>query len=146
MPHPFSRYRLRLFGDFVRIVLGPSLIFAAIRSVTNAKLGLLAVPAWLFSLLVASYARVQYRDYKRRITARQMGARLPVEVVGRWPGNIDILIEVGRAARSRYPSTFYHDLFEKYQTTTLNLKLLWSDLVRISLSFRISSMNPNDIY
>ena len=130
MTHPFSRYRLRLFWDVVRIVLVPTCIFMGVRSAVGYKLGCLTPLAWLGFVLVASYIRVQYRDYSRRVQARQFGAKLPVEVVGKWPGNIDILIAVGRAACTRYPGTFYLQLFEKYQTTTLNLKLLWSDLVR----------------
>ena len=95
MPHPFSRYRLRLFWDFVRIVLWPSAAFVALRSTVGCTLHCLLTPlAWLAFVLVASYARVQYRDYARRVRARQFGARLPVEVVGKWPGNIDVLLKM----------------------------------------------------
>lgn len=129
MPHPFSRYRLRLFWDFVRIVVVPSAFFATILC-TRRQLCWIAPFAWLAFLLVSGYVRQQYHGYKQRAEARRRGGRLPPEVVGKWPGNIDILIKVGRAARTRYPGTFYLSLFEEYKSTTLNLKLLWSDLVR----------------
>lgn len=129
MPHPFSRYRLRVFGDFVRIVLAPSFVFWSAVQILKLRLGLLSPAAWLTFLFAASYARVQYRGFLQRQEARRRGGVLPPEVVGRWPGNIDILIKLGKASLTAYPGSFYLDLFEEYQSTTLNLKLLWSDLI-----------------
>ena len=131
MPHPFSRYRLRLFWDFVRIVLVPSLFFAAIIC-SRGVLCWIAPFAWLAFLVVSAFARLQYHAYKLRAEAHRRGGRLPPQVVGKWPGNIDILIKLGIAARTRYPGSFYLALFEEYKSTTLNLRLLWSDLVRLS--------------
>lgn len=131
MPHPYSRYRLRLCCDFGRILLVPSLIFWTALTVFNIRLRLLTPIAWIAFLIAASFARVQYRDYQQRAEARRRGSRLPVEVVGRWPGNIDILIKFGKASLTMYPGSFYLGLFEEYQCTTLNLKLLWSDLVHL---------------
>ncbi|GJE94110.1 cytochrome P450 [Phanerochaete sordida] len=129
MPHPFSRYRLRLFGDFVRIVLAPTLVFGSALAMCRIRLGLSTPIAWLAFVSTASYARVVHRDYTQRREAQQRGSALPVEVVGRWPGNIDILIKLGKSVLTSYPGSFYLSLFEEYQCTTLNLKLLWSDLI-----------------
>ena len=130
MPHPFSRYRLRLFWDFVRIVLVPSATFAAFICLAKRELCWIAPFAWLAFLLAAGYIRLQYHCYQQRADARRRGGRLPPEVVGKWPGNIDILLKLGKATRTRYPGTFYLSLFEEYKSTTLNLKLLWADWVR----------------
>lgn len=130
MPHPFSRYRLRLFWDFVRIVLIPSAIFATFICVTQRQLCWIAPGVWLLFLTAASYVRLLYRNHRQRAEAHRRGGRLAPEVVGKLPGNIDILIKLANAARTRHPGFFYLSLFEEYKSTTLNLKLLWSDLVR----------------
>lgn len=129
MAHPFSRYRLRLFWDFVRILFIPSLAFVALLNLAGVSLGWLTPLAYVLWLFAAGISRVKTTDYLQTRAARRMGGRLPTEVVGKWPGNLDILIKLGKAAKSRYPAAFFHDLFEEYQCTTLNLKLLWSDLV-----------------
>lgn len=129
MPHPYSRYRLRVCCDFIRIILAPSLIFWTALTIFNIQLYLLTPIAWIAFLVATSLARVQYRDYQQRAEAQQRGCKLPVEVVGRWPGNIDILVKLGKASLTSYPGSFYLSLFEEYQCTTLNLKLLWSDLI-----------------
>lgn len=130
MPHPFSRYRYRLFLDFVRILCLPSLLFAAGLRLTHTRLGWLTPPAYLLWLVVAGHARTRYTLYMHRRAAHKQGGRPPTEVVGKWPGNIDILIKLGQNAPTMYPGGYYLSLFEEYQTTTLNLRLLWSDLVR----------------
>lgn len=129
MAHPFSRYRLRLFWDFVRILLVPSLLFIGLLQLADIRLGWLTPLAYVSWLFGAGLARIKTTAYLQVRAARRAGGRLPTEVVGNWPGNLDILIKLGKAAKTRYPAGFFHDLFEEYQCTTLNLKLLWSDLV-----------------
>lgn len=130
MAHPFSRYRLRLFWDFVRILLVPSTLFIGLLHFTHTRLGWLTLPAYFSWLFAVGLTRVKATEIIQTRAARQLGGRLPTQVRGKWPGNLDILIKLGKAAKSRYPAGFFHDLFEEYQCTTLNLKLLWSDLVR----------------
>lgn len=143
MPHPFSRYRLRLFWDFVRIVVVPSVLFATFICVAKRELCWIAPFAWLAFLLTAGYIRLQYHHFKQRAEARRHGGRLPPHVVGKWPGNIDILIKLGKAMRTRYPGAYYRTLFDEYKCTTLNLRLLWADFVSpfhlIRILIRISN-------
>ncbi len=45
------------------------------------------------SVLLAFVARVQIRDLWQRWEARRMGAIRPPRVKGKWPGNIDLVLE-----------------------------------------------------
>ncbi|KAI0686875.1 cytochrome P450 [Cytidiella melzeri] len=129
MAHPYSRYRLRLFWDFVRILLTPSILFVAIIHYNGVSLPWTTPPAYILWLFAVGLTRVKITGYFQARAARRAGGRLPTEVVGKWPGNVDVLIKLGKAAKSRYPAAFFRDLFDEYQCTTLNLKLLWSDLI-----------------
>ena len=60
----------------------------------------------------------------------QMGAREIPRVVGKWPGNIDVLFKMMKAFKTSYILDVYLQLFEEYQCTTLNTRILWSDMVR----------------
>jgi hypothetical protein len=50
-------------------------------------------------------------------------------VVGKLPGNIDIMLRLVQARHDRYLLDGFFDLFHEYQTTTLNLRFLWQDKV-----------------
>lgn len=50
-------------------------------------------------------------------------------MVGKLPGNIDVMLRLVRARRDRYLLDGFFDLFYEYQTTTLNLRFLWQDKV-----------------
>ena len=132
MPHPYSRYRLRLFGDFVRILLIPSALFAGLVRLEKIRLGWSTPSLYILWLFAVGLTRVKITQHLQARAARRAGGRLPTEVVGKWPGNIDILIKLGKAAKSRYPAAFQRELFEEYHSTTLNLRILWSDLVRMN--------------
>lgn len=129
-PHPYSRYRLRLFHDFVRLLVVPTVTFAALLSLTGIRLGYALPPAWLAFLILSAIARNLYFSYDLRRQAERHGGRLPPQVVGKWPGNLDVAIALGKAALNMYPGDFYKNLFDEYQCTTLNLKLFWTDMVR----------------
>lgn len=55
--------------------------------------------------------------------------RMIPHVVGKWPGNIDILLRMMKAFKTAYILDVYLDLFEEYQCTTLNTRILWVDQV-----------------
>ncbi|KAF7791588.1 hypothetical protein EIP86_002605 [Pleurotus ostreatoroseus] len=127
-PHPFSRYRLRLFHDFVRILVIPSVTFAAIVQWSPVRLGFFIVPAYFATLILAGILRNVYHKYRLEHDAYRLGGRLPTEVKGKWPGNLDVAIRLAKAARTKYVGEFYLELFEEYRCTTLNLKLFWNDM------------------
>lgn len=130
MPHPFSRYRLRLLGDFIRIIVVPSVVLKLFCILTDLRLGLLTLPSYAAFCFVVSYARNTHAYHAQERLARQMGGRLAPCVVGKWPGNLDVMLKMIKFSKTAYLGEFYYELFHQYQSTTLNLRLLWSDLVR----------------
>ncbi len=130
MPHPFSRYRVRLLGDFIRIIVVPSVILKLFFLLTDSRPGLLTLPSYAAFCFAISYARNTYAYFTQEHLARQMGGRLASCVVGKWPGNLDVMLKMIKASKTAYLGEFYHELFHQYQSTTLNLRLLWSDFVR----------------
>lgn len=128
-PHPFSRYRLRLFHDFLRLLAIPTVTFFVILRLSSIRLGYLTPVCGLVFLVLSAAARNWYSQFQSRRIAKQYGGRLPREVVGKWPGNFDLALQIGKAALTMYPGEFYRRLFEEYQCTTLNLRLFWTDTV-----------------
>ena len=90
-------------------------------------LQLLSIPLW-------NQIRVAYSDFTHARDAKRLGAEQVPRIIGKWPGNIDILIALNKAAKERYFQDYLLEQFEKYGTNTLNTRLLWTDQVR-QLSF-----------
>ena len=134
MTHPLSRYRLRLLNDFIRIILFPLLLFILCFYVSGTSPSLIATPLYLPFAFACALIRNLYSNFQRGRDAQRRGARLPPEVVGSWPGNIDILIKRRKATQAGYLAEFYRELFHEYHSTTLNLKLLWIDMVCVPSS------------
>jgi hypothetical protein len=128
--HP-TRYRTRLLLDFTRGLLFPAAILTLALQLTGRQLGLLTVPCYALFILAWSSAKIQYADLVQSQQARQLGARPITRVVGRWPGNIDILLRMMQAAKTGYIFDVYLDLFKEYQCTTLNTRILCVDHVGI---------------
>ncbi|KAI0076688.1 cytochrome P450 [Panus rudis PR-1116 ss-1] len=128
MPHPFSRYRLRFLHDVVRIVVLPSVTLATALSVLHVRLGLLTIPAYVSFIVVAAAVRNRHDLHQQRRQALQRGARMVPVVVGKWPGNLDVLLRMKREVKSRYLCDFFLDLFQEYQSTIVNLRILGADL------------------
>lgn len=61
-----------------------------------------------------------------------LGAVEVPRVCGRWPGNLDIVLGFIKSLRNDYPMQFMSDIFEQYDSRTLNLRMLWEDQVRRS--------------
>ncbi|GBE85606.1 Cytochrome P450 52E2 [Sparassis crispa] len=122
-------YRLRLFRDLVRIAAVPSVSLYIIANVADIHFGLLAFPAYLAFAAVWAYAVALYTDLAQDREAGRLGARQIPRVVGKWPGNIDVLLQLLEASPKSYISMFQLALFEKYQSTTINLRLLWQDWI-----------------
>ena len=141
--HPDSFYRVRLFKDFIRIVVVPSTTLFILTRIAEVRLGLWTVPAYFAFIFTWAYTRLQLADWVQQREARRMGARPIPRVHGKWPGNADIYLQLLRAYATTYVGSFYLKLFEEYQTTTLNLRLLWQDFVSVS-DFRPESETSVD--
>ncbi|KAJ7078425.1 cytochrome P450 monooxygenase CYP63 [Mycena belliarum] len=121
-------YRLRLFCDLFRVFVLPSLCLWFVLRALDARLGILfSIPLYLaFMALWAVGKGIVSRSNHAR-TARQLGAQPIRQVVGKWPGNIDVLLKMMRAFKTSYVLDVYLQLFEEYQCTTLNTRILWTD-------------------
>ncbi|KAH8105405.1 cytochrome P450 [Cristinia sonorae] len=127
--HPFSRYRLRILQDFVRIFVFPILLLSLAFKATGIRLGLLAVPVHFAFIVLCAFARDWYGQLLQRQEAYKMGGRVVPQVKGKWPGNIDVMLRIKNAAHNDYLCQGFLDLFQEYQSTTLNLRILGADLM-----------------
>jgi len=130
MPHVHhTNFRLRILKDiFQALVLPPALFYLCLTSL-NLKLGWWSIAAYPLTIALAAFVRVQYSDLIQAREARQLGARQIPRVVGKWPGNIDVMLKLRKALASQYIYEPYLQLFEQYQCTTLNTRFLWVDNV-----------------
>ncbi|TFK22513.1 cytochrome P450 monooxygenase CYP63 [Coprinopsis marcescibilis] len=127
--HP-GNYRARVLSDLCQSFLLPVvsarilLIYFDLplsRLQTNF-LSLAAIVAW-------AILRSAGIDYLQRTQARALQARAIPQVLGRWPGNIDVLFRMMKDFRTSYILDVYLQLFEEYKCTTLNLRILWRDTI-----------------
>ena len=135
-PHPYSRFRLRIMQDFIRIFVLPTTVLTLGLKLAGLRLGLLVVPSYPVFVILCAVARDWYTQFTQRREAYRMGGRLAPQVKGKWPGNIDILFRIKNAAHNDYLCQGLLDLFHEYQSTTLNLRILGADLVRIFPVYR----------
>ncbi len=125
-----SNFRLRLALDLWRTIAVPSLAFVAIIRFSKWNPGWLSVPAYISFMVLSTIARRQWTWLSQHREAQQLGAAPIPRVVGKWPGNIDILLKMMRDFKNSYTLDVYLRLFEEYRCTTLNLRILWTDTVR----------------
>ncbi|KAH7096732.1 cytochrome P450 [Auriculariales sp. MPI-PUGE-AT-0066] len=59
--------------------------------------------------------------------ARRLGARRPPEAQGRWPGNLDIMLKM-TFSKGKHTAWNAKELLESVNSTTVNVRLLGSDL------------------
>lgn len=124
-------YRVRLLVDLFQSIGMPVLALSNVLSFFQYRLGLLAIPSYLGIVLFWAVLRGAYTEHKKKQEAKALGARPIPRVIGKWPGNIDILLKMMRAFKTSYVLDVYLQLFEEYQCTTLNTRILWRDTVGI---------------
>ncbi|KAN0078302.1 Cytochrome P450 [Tylopilus felleus] len=120
-------FRRRIVNDLFRVIGLPPLILSAVAHLLHLRLGWWSLPAYLLSIILAAVARVQYTQFIQRREANQLGARPIPRLVGKWPGNIDVMLKTKKAFASGYLYNHYLELFEEHQCTTLNTRFLWMD-------------------
>jgi hypothetical protein len=124
-----TNFRLRILKDIFQALIIPPALVSLCHRALNVRLGWWSIPAYLLGIALAASIRVQYSDFVQAREARQLGARPIPRVVGKWPGNIDVMLKLKKALASRYIYEPYLELFEEYQCTTLNTRFLWVDNV-----------------
>ncbi|KAJ6472705.1 cytochrome P450 monooxygenase CYP63 [Mycena vitilis] len=123
-----GRYRVRLLRDVCRAILLPSSTLWLVLRVLDIRLGsVLFLPVYLAFLVAWAVVKGVLTNLSHQRTARQLGAQPIRQVVGKWPGNIDVLLRMMKAFKTSYVMDVYLQLFEEYQCTTLNTRILWVD-------------------
>ncbi|KAG0701446.1 cytochrome P450 monooxygenase CYP63 [Suillus ampliporus] len=120
-------FRLRILKDIFQALVVPPVLVSLCCRTLNLQFGWWSIPAPFLAISLAAFIRVRYSDFVQAREARQLGARPIPRVVGKWPGNIDVMIKLKKALASQYISEPYLELFEEYQCTTLNTRFLWVD-------------------
>jgi hypothetical protein len=89
-------------------LLLPSAVIAGTRFILKTHFGI-SIPIWalvignFLGIPVVIIARLVWDEIYQRRRAAALGARLVPRVVGRWPGNIDVLIDAIEKMRNSYP-------------------------------------------
>ncbi|KAJ7641311.1 cytochrome P450 monooxygenase CYP63 [Roridomyces roridus] len=123
-------YRVRLLADLSRAFLLPSaLLYTALRFSQVRLAPLLLAPTYTAFIISWTIARGLLANWYHARRARELGAQPIPCVVGRWPGNIDVLLRMIKAFKTSYVGDVYLGLFEEYQCTTLNTRILWTDSI-----------------
>jgi hypothetical protein len=89
-------------------LLFPCIVIAGVRFLLHTQFDVF-IPTWvlvtgsLLSVPVVIVARIAWDEVYQRHRAAVLGARLVPRLVGRWPGNIDVLIDVIDKVINSYP-------------------------------------------
>lgn len=130
-----NQFRLRLLLDLFQLVAVPAIVFSLFLRLSHQRLGYLTVPAQLAFFIGWSFAKRSILDFQRHRNAEKLYTKQIPRVVGRWPGNVDVLVKMLKAFKKAYVLDVYLELFEEYQCTTLNLYIFWADQVCKVLSY-----------
>ncbi|KAJ7095943.1 cytochrome P450 [Mycena belliarum] len=112
----------------------PAVCTVAAARVLTATLDI-AVPTWLVitlsvaSLPLCTALSITLRSFKHRREAAALGARLPpISTPGKWPGNLDLLIQMQNHWKNGYPGDGLLDVLNEVGPVT-NLRALWDDTI-----------------
>lgn len=125
-----ANYRARFLSDVTKALILPPISLHWILRYLDVQLPLWKrIPLYIACIVLYNYARNTTQTLLERRRARRVHARPIPRVVGKWPGNIDVIIRMMKQFKTSYPGEVWLRLFQEYQTTTLNLRVLWQDLV-----------------
>ena len=131
-----ANYRARLLLDLFRTFVLPSIVLSFIFALFHYRAGFVSIPLHLIFILSWATVRGACSESWHNRQAKSLGAKPIPRVIGKWPGNVDLLLRMMYAFKTSYVLDVYLQLFEEYQCTTLNLRILWRDNVRaFSISF-----------
>ena len=129
-------YRIRLLLDVLRIFVFPCFVLSRLLAYTNTRIPFfLDVPAYFGSIILWGCIRNVWYDLRQTREAARLGAKPVPRIKGKWPGNIDVLLRMMKAFKSAYLMDVYLELFQEYQCTTLNTRIMWVD--QVSMHFPV---------
>ncbi|KAG1748095.1 cytochrome P450 monooxygenase CYP63 [Suillus lakei] len=102
-------YRFRILKDIFQGLVAPPVLVSLCCRTLNLRFGWWSIPAYLLAIPLAAFSEPIPR------------------VVGKWPGNIDVMLKLKKGLASQYIYEPFLELFEEYQCTTLNTRFLWVD-------------------
>ncbi|EIW84467.1 cytochrome P450 monooxygenase pc-3 [Coniophora puteana RWD-64-598 SS2] len=121
----------RLLSNWVLNTLAPCIALA----IAAYYFGVLSIlPVWQTLLLAAAtppsafLLGVAYDTLSQRRRAAALGARLVPRVKGRWPGNMDVVIEQAEEVDRDYMGSYFLKLEQKYGKV-YNVRYLWDDFI-----------------
>jgi len=126
-----SWYRARLLLDVTRLFLLPSTVLTILLRLAGICLGRLTTLYYLLFIWAWTVMKAVYSNITQSKEAERFGAQSIPRIVGRWPGNVDILLRIVRAYKTDYLLVVYLELFQEYKSTTLNMRIFWMDHVRV---------------
>ena len=126
-----ANYRARILLDLFHTFVLPTIVLSFVFSIFHYRAGLFLIPLHLVFIFTWFTIRVTYSELWHDRQAKSLGAKPIPRVIGKWPGNIDLLFMMMRAFSTSYVLDVYLQLFEEYQCTTLNLRILWHNNVRV---------------
>ncbi|KAJ7016216.1 cytochrome P450 monooxygenase CYP63 [Mycena alexandri] len=127
--HP-GCYRFRFLCDLGRAIVLPSAsLWLALRFLDIHLGPILSIPVYLAVFILCAVVKGVLLNLAHKRAAEQLGAQPIRKVVGKWPGNIDVLLKMMKAFKTSYVLDVYLQLFEEYQCTTLNTRILWVDTI-----------------
>ncbi|KAF8337360.1 cytochrome P450 monooxygenase CYP63 [Cantharellus anzutake] len=126
-------YRLDFLVLLANIFLPPTvlvyglLLFDVLPYVVRSS-SFLRISSYLLVYLSYWAANVKYKQLKNELEASRRGSVMPVRLRGKWPGNIDVVVDAVKSYRTGYALEFYERRLNENNCDTLNLRFFWTDL------------------
>lgn len=121
-----TNYRRRITLALVRVFFIPPLSAFAVAYYYGINTLFVAV-LMVLSVPLSIVGRSNYSTFVNRRRAKQLGAREIPCIVGRLPGNLDIMFGMVKSFQQGYVLQGLAELFEKQNSTIINTRVLWDD-------------------
>jgi hypothetical protein len=123
-------WRTRFLLNIIQIVASPLLFVKLITWYFSLHFSL---PSHVLFALAAitSYIYITslWSQHVIRREASRLGCRTIPIVKGKWPGNIDLLLQLLNTSQESYAASWMYDFFREYQVNTINIRPLGMDLI-----------------
>ena len=128
----YLNYRLAL-AELVIKILGPPCVLAELAlRVAPVSAGRILRFGLIYPIATTGYwaLRNTYTDWRNAREAARRGAVLPPRISGKWPGSLDLALELEKEVSTGYAAYEFRRFFAETGSNTVALRLLWQDIVR----------------
>ncbi|EMD32768.1 hypothetical protein CERSUDRAFT_118491 [Gelatoporia subvermispora B] len=126
---PPSNYRARFLWRTLSAVWRPICATFLFLKVVGPNAWLPHVVAYGICVPLCMILMDKYKEWYNRKLERMNDAEPVPRVRGKWPGNIDVMLRLGKDMRGSYALQVFSDLLDEYQCNTLNIGVLWKDVI-----------------